>query len=145
LIAVHIDSASEGSGYNSSDAAEVDSDVERENQKNYEKPVYKEDLVALKSIKKEELAPGEKRLAAPDDSVHLEFVHGYRGFDCRNNLFYTQNGEIVYHVAAVGIVYNREKNTQRFYTEHTDDILALAIHPIKDYIATGQVSVAASE
>ena len=63
----------------------------------------------------------------------------YRGYDCRNNLFYLQNGEIVYHVAAAGIVYNKEKHQQRFYKEHTDDILCLCIHPVKDIIATGQV------
>lgn len=63
----------------------------------------------------------------------------YRGYDCRSNLFYTQTGEIVYHVAAVGVVYNRQQNTQRFYLGHDDDILCLAIHPVKDYVATGQV------
>ena len=63
----------------------------------------------------------------------------YRGYDCRSNLFYTQTGEIVYHVAAVGVVYNRQQNTQRFYMGHDDDILCLAIHPLKDYVATGQV------
>lgn len=63
----------------------------------------------------------------------------YRGYDCRSNLFYTQTGEIVYHVAAVGVVYNRQQNTQRFYLGHDDDILCLAIHPLKDYVATGQV------
>ena len=63
----------------------------------------------------------------------------YRGYDCRNNLFYTQTGDVVYHVAAAGILLNKEKNTQRFYLQHTDDILCLSIHPLKDYIATGQV------
>ena len=63
----------------------------------------------------------------------------YRGYDCRNNLFYTQGGEIVYHVAAVGIVYNREDHKQRFYNAHTDDILCLCIHPVRDVVATGQV------
>lgn len=66
-------------------------------------------------------------------------VISYRGYDCRSNLFYTQTGEIVYHVAAVGVVYNRQQNTQRFYLGHDDDILCLAIHPLKDYVATGQV------
>lgn len=70
-------------------------------------------------------------------SVWLHF--SYRGYDCRSNLFYTQTGEIVYHVAAVGVVYNRQQNTQRLYLGHDDDILCLAIHPIKDYVATGQV------
>ena len=50
-----------------------------------------------------------------------------------------QSGDIVYHVAAAGVLYNRDQNTQRFYLEHTDDILCLSIHPQKDYVATGQV------
>lgn len=66
-------------------------------------------------------------------------MFSYRGYDCRSNLFYTQIGEIVYHVAAVGVIYNRQQNTQRFYLGHDDDILCLAIHPSKDYVATGQV------
>ena len=48
---------------------------------------------------------------------------------------------MVYHVAAAGILYSREKNKQRFYLEHTDDILCLCIHPLKDLIATGQVGI----
>ena len=64
----------------------------------------------------------------------------YRGYDCRNNLFYLQNGDIVYHVAALGIIHNTVKNTQRFYNAHTDDVLCLCIHPVKDIVATGQVS-----
>lgn len=67
-------------------------------------------------------------------------ICSYRGYDCRSNLFYTQTGEIVYHVAAVGVVYNRQQNTQRFYMGHDDDILCLAIHPLKDFVATGQVT-----
>ena len=69
----------------------------------------------------------------------ITFFFSYRGYDCRNNVFYTQTGDVVYHVAAVGIVYNKAKHSQRFYTEHTDDILCLCIHPLKDIVATGQV------
>lgn len=65
----------------------------------------------------------------------------YRGYDCRNNLFYTQTGEVVYHIAAVAVVYNRQQHTQRLYLGHDDDILSLSIHPVKDYVATGQVGV----
>lgn len=70
----------------------------------------------------------------------LFYLCSYRGYDCRSNLFYTQTGEIVYHVAAIGVVYNRQQNTQRFYMGHDDDILCLAIHPLKDFVATGQVA-----
>lgn len=72
------------------------------------------------------------------------FFCRYRGYDCRSNLFYTQTGEIVYHVAAIGVVYNRQQNTQRFYMGHDDDILCLAIHPLKDFVATGQVATSTS-
>jgi len=46
----------------------------------------------------------------------------------------------VYHIAAIGVVYNSINHTQRFYLSHTDDILCLDMHPSKDYVATGQVS-----
>lgn len=49
--------------------------------------------------------------------------------------------------AAVGIVLNKQTNTQKIYGAgpgnqdwgHTDDITALAIHPDRDIIATGEV------
>ena len=49
------------------------------------------------------------------------------------------SGEVVYHVAALGIVLDRKTNVQRFYNGHSDDILCLALHPAKDLAATGQV------
>uniref|UniRef100_A0A4W4FP77 HELP domain-containing protein n=1 Tax=Electrophorus electricus TaxID=8005 RepID=A0A4W4FP77_ELEEL len=135
------DSNSEESDSDLSDVPELDSDIEQETQINYDRQVYKEDLPQLKQQSREKMLPPAslKRQAAPDVGLHLHFVHGFRGYDCRNNLFYTQTGEVVYHVAAVGIVYNRQEHTQRFYQGHDDDILSLTVHPIKDYVATGQV------
>jgi microtubule-associated protein-like 6 len=59
---------------------------------------------------------------------------------CRNNLFYNKDGRIVYHTAALGVVYDKQKHEQFFFHGHDDDITALAIHP-KDRltIATGQL------
>ncbi len=57
---------------------------------------------------------------APDS---LEWVCGYRGHQCRNNLFYTATGEVVYFVAGVGVVYNVADKKQRFYLGHSDDII----------------------
>ena len=45
----------------------------------------------------------------PDAELELELVYGYRSNDTRNNLRYTKNGKFVYHTAAVGIVYDKEK------------------------------------
>ncbi|MEQ2255440.1 Echinoderm microtubule-associated protein-like 5, partial [Ilyodon furcidens] len=119
----------------------MDSEIEQETQLTYRRQVYKEDLPQLKEQcrEKHRATAMKKRERAPGNGIKLHFIHGYRGYDCRSNLFYTQTGEIVYHVAAVGVVYNRQQNTQRFYMGHDDDILCLAIHPLKDYVATGQV------
>lgn len=67
----------------------------------------------------------------PNAKLELEFVHGYRCHDTRNNLRYTKNGNFVYHTAAVGIVYNKEDHSQLIFNEHFDDIASLAIHPNK--------------
>ncbi|MGH0174886.1 UNVERIFIED_CONTAM: hypothetical protein FKN15_069133 [Acipenser sinensis] len=135
------ESHSEESDSDQSDVPEMDSEIEQETQLTYRRQVYKEDLPQLKEQCKEKqrASATKKRVSPPSSSVRLHFIHGYRGYDCRSNLFYTQTGEIVYHVAGVGVVYNRQQNTQRFYLGHDDDILCLAIHPMKDYVATGQV------
>uniref|UniRef100_A0A4W6DSW6 EMAP like 6 n=1 Tax=Lates calcarifer TaxID=8187 RepID=A0A4W6DSW6_LATCA len=131
----YADSNSGESDSDVSDVPELDSDIEQEAQTSYERQVYKEDLPQLKK----KLIGSLKRQKAPEEGLRLQFVHGYRGFDCRNNLFYSQAGEVVYHVAAVAIVYNRLQHSQRFYLGHDDDILSLAVHPLKDYVASAQV------
>ncbi|XP_023587448.1 echinoderm microtubule-associated protein-like 5 isoform X1 [Trichechus manatus latirostris] len=135
------DSNSDESDSDLSDVPELDSEIEQETQLTYRRQVYKEDLPQLKEQckEKQKSSTSKRRERAPGNSIRLHFVHGYRGYDCRSNLFYTQIGEIVYHVAAVGVIYNRQQNTQRFYLGHDDDILCLAVHPLKDYVATGQV------
>jgi len=60
---------------------------------------------------------------APSSQLRLEWVYGYRGHQCRNNLFYTSGKEIVYFVAGVGVVYNIHDNRQTFFLGHDDDIL----------------------
>ena len=75
----------------------------------------------------------------PDASLELKFVYGYRGWDCRNNISHADNSqEVVYHIAAVGIVLNSETQTQVLNTEHDDDILCLAMHPEGHTVATGE-------
>ncbi|KAK8384055.1 hypothetical protein O3P69_016056 [Scylla paramamosain] len=77
---------------------------------------------------------------APPAKLKLEWVYGYRGRDCRNNVYQLPTGEIVYFVAAVVVLYNVEEQMQRHYLGHTDDIKCLAVHPNKLIIATGQTA-----
>lgn len=74
---------------------------------------------------------------APEANLELEYVHGYRCHDARNNLKYSPNGTIVYHTAAVGVVLNSKDNTQKFFIQHTDDITCLDMY--ENLVATGQV------
>lgn len=133
------DSNSEESDSDLSEVADIDSDLEVEKQATYDRKVYQEDAAVLQKLSRSEIKPGEKRQGGPDRGLRLEYVYGYRGYDCRNNVFYTKTGSVVYHLAAVGIILNRETNVQKFYFGHTDDILCLCIHPLKDIVATGQV------
>lgn len=45
----------------------------------------------------------------------------------------------MYHVAALGIVYDKAAHKQRYYSAHTDDILCLTLHPQQQLVATGQI------
>lgn len=72
----------------------------------------------------------------------LDFVFGYRGSDSRQNLCYTPSGEVLFHAAGAGIVYNQQTNTQSFFLEHSDDIIALALNRCERFssvVATGQI------
>lgn len=77
------------------------------------------------------------------NGLKLSHIHGYRGFDCRDNLFYINDGTaIVYHAAAAGIVLDMVNHKQSFYLEHTDDIISLCVNgnpKYKNIIATGQI------
>lgn len=65
-------------------------------------------------------------------------MYGYRGKDCRSNLYQLPTGEIVYFVAATVVLYNIDEQSQRHYLGHTDDVKSIAIHPNKLLIASGQ-------
>lgn len=53
------------------------------------------------------VCPCVHRPPLPLQDLILDHVFGFRGFDCRNNLHYLNDGaEIVYHTAATAIVHS---------------------------------------
>lgn len=48
---------------------------------------------------------------APNVELQLEWVHGYKGDSAKNNLRYLADGQLAYHIAGVGVVYNPETHT----------------------------------
>jgi WD40 repeat protein len=78
-------------------------------------------------------------------SLSLEYVHGFRGQDARNNVNYAQDGTIVYIAAALAIAVDPKSGRQRYMSEHTDDIISIALsHVTKkrgahSIVATGEI------
>jgi hypothetical protein len=83
----------------------------------------------------------------PASTLELEWVHGYRGFDCRNNIAYAnQSGtQVAFTAAALGIVQDNTHpaaRTQHYYGEHGDDVLCLASFARADgstVLASGEI------
>ena len=77
--------------------------------------------------------------AAPRVHLDLDWVHGYRAKDCRNDVRLLPSGKLIYHMAAVGVVMDIEYRSQLVFTEHTDDITACTVHPSGLSVATGEI------
>ncbi|XP_071537716.1 LOW QUALITY PROTEIN: echinoderm microtubule-associated protein-like CG42247 [Panulirus ornatus] len=76
--------------------------------------------------------------APPRARLTLDWVYGYRGSDTRRNLWVLPSGELLYYVAAVAVILDRTDDVQRHYTEHTEDIQCMALHPSRELVASGQ-------
>lgn len=79
-----------------------------------------------------------KVVEPPQVRLKLDWVHGYRGKDCRSNISYLPTGECVYFVASIIVLYNPEEKVQRHYLGHTDSVKCIAVHPNRLIIASGQ-------
>ena len=95
---------------------------------------------------------GINNTTAPDaDELELEWVHGYRGYDSRNNVFYVDADDkntnkmfAVYHAAALGIVVDLSSRKQKYFRGHTDDIMGIALYTTPGslpVVATGQQGI----
>jgi microtubule-associated protein-like 6 len=65
----------------------------------------------------------------PSENIKLKYIHGYRGFDSKDNVKFTSKGDVLFHSAAVDIVLDIKSNNQSFFSSHEDDIVSLALHP----------------
>ncbi|MEQ2251698.1 hypothetical protein ILYODFUR_013785, partial [Ilyodon furcidens] len=62
------------------------------------------------------------KMELPSERLELDWVYGYRGRDCRANLFFLPSGEAVYFIACVIVLYHINNRTQRHYHKHTDSV-----------------------
>ncbi|KAK5621436.1 Echinoderm microtubule-associated protein-like 3 [Crenichthys baileyi] len=80
------------------------------------------------------------KMELPSERLELDWVYGYRGRDCRANLFFLPSGEAVYFIACVIVLYHINNRAQRHYRKHTDSVRCLALHPDKVRVASGQTA-----
>uniref|UniRef100_A0AAQ5X1U1 HELP domain-containing protein n=1 Tax=Amphiprion ocellaris TaxID=80972 RepID=A0AAQ5X1U1_AMPOC len=62
------------------------------------------------------------KMEPPSERLDLDWVYGYRGRDCRANLYFLPTGEAVYFIACVIVLYHINNRTQRHYRKHTDSV-----------------------
>ena len=91
----------------------------------------------------------------PDVTYELEYVYGYRCADSKQNVHFNSAGQAVYMTAALGVILDRQTNTQKFFgggevantaknvandqNHHTDDIMCLKVDPSRRTAVSGQV------
>lgn len=103
------------------------------------------DPIASKSWANASVPPSEPpplTLAPPPENLRLEWIHGYRAQDCRNNVRYNNKLEIMFPAGAVMVCMKLSDSgavVQRHFLEHTDDILCCNIHPTGRMAVSGQV------
>ena len=73
---------------------------------------------------------GRLEIFTKDFPERLRNRYGYRGWDTRKNLWVVRSGEMLYYVAAVAVLYDRNDDRQRHYTGHTEDIMWWGITPV---------------
>ncbi|GMH46698.1 hypothetical protein TrVE_jg371 [Triparma verrucosa] len=139
---------------------DVDSDVEREGNPNDNDCVEMDDgmddirgedaeaeLMAvkpyIKAIKEPSWYNHPLNPEGPPSSLNLDVIHGYRAFDCRNNVKFLVGGhQCMYFAAGVVIKCDVDTGKQYFYMEHTNDVMSMAVSRDVNgiqYVASGEI------
>lgn len=83
--------------------------------------------------------PPLQRTAAPDITMRLDYVYGYRCQDMRNNIRYTEKDSIVYPAATIGVVMDRMSKAQKYFHGHSQQISSFAVSRCGKYVASGEI------
>ena len=75
----------------------------------------------------------------PADALELESISGFAGDRCRDALRYSRSAEVAFFSAGVAVIMNQNTREQKFYMDHASTITSMAIHPLEDIIATGEL------
>jgi echinoderm microtubule-associated protein-like 6 len=85
----------------------------------------------------------------PSSSLQLEWVHGCRGFDCRNNVRYLPSKgderSFVFTAASLGVIQSINRQIQNHFGEHTDDLVAISVFNSSSSSSSSAFTVATGE
>ncbi|EKX32589.1 hypothetical protein GUITHDRAFT_82168, partial [Guillardia theta CCMP2712] len=94
----------------------------------------------------QDFVPDEKCEYKPEEAITLDFVHGYRGWDCNNNVFFTIADEVAYFVGSLGVVLEPSSRRQKHYSgppnRSMKEVMSMAMHPAGSIVATGEFALA---
>lgn len=82
--------------------------------------------------------PPVDNVSAPSLNMDLDFAHGLRIGDCRQNIRYNDDGNLVYINVSLGIVYSRDDQKQRVYMGHKFGLISIDVDPSGKIAATGE-------
>lgn len=80
---------------------------------------------AIRNSVPSDYKPSNYQGDVPNAILKLQYVHGIRAHDTRNNLFYNPEGKLIYHTAELGIQLDTKRNQMKFVRENQDDIYSL--------------------
>ena len=72
---------------------------------------------------------------APACNLGLQWVFGYRGADRQGNLLVLQQGELVYFLGTVVVVYDRASQRQRHYQGHNQGMITYSIFQSSPFLS----------
>ncbi|PIK48522.1 hypothetical protein BSL78_14624 [Apostichopus japonicus] len=99
---------------------------------------YKAADKSLRFYKPDAYKGVEEPSQAPSQTLKLDWVYGYQGNDCRNNLYSLATGELVYFSANIVVLYDPLELTQRHYLAHESAVKSVAVHTNGTTVASGQ-------
>jgi WD40 repeat protein len=74
----------------------------------------------------------------PNLDTRLEYVHGVRISDCRQNIRYNNDGNLVFISVTVGIVFSRAEQSQLVYTGHNKALISFDVDGSGSLAASGE-------
>lgn len=113
----------------------TDMSIAANHSSNKEEVPWKSAVALLTPVEFSEVA---LRKESPNATMHPEWIYGYQSEQCKCNLYYTNSGDVIYNVSRYAITYSIKNHDQKIFSGHSDDILALRLHPNRLIAATGE-------